>query len=49
MGLTNTPGRMLRKMDYRLLPTTAILYLLCYIDRSNIGRWSLLPENMAPL
>ncbi|KAI8719984.1 MFS domain-containing protein [Fusarium sp. LHS14.1] len=28
---------LVRKMDYRLLPVTAIIYLLCYLDRSNIG------------
>ncbi|KAI1262742.1 major facilitator superfamily domain-containing protein [Xylariaceae sp. FL1019] len=29
--------RMVRKMDIRLMPTTALIYLLCYLDRSNIG------------
>lgn len=29
--------RIVRKIDYRLLPITALIYLLCYIDRSNIG------------
>lgn len=27
----------LRKIDFRLLPVLTILYLLCYIDRGNIG------------
>lgn len=30
--------RIVRKIDYRLLPITALIYLLCYIDRSNIGK-----------
>lgn len=30
-------GRLVRKIDVRLLPSTAIIYLLCYLDRSNIG------------
>ncbi|KAH8673212.1 MFS transporter [Ilyonectria robusta] len=29
--------RLVQKIDYRLLPTTALIYLLCYLDRSNIG------------
>ncbi|KAF9894499.1 hypothetical protein FE257_006382 [Aspergillus nanangensis] len=29
--------RIFRKIDCRLLPITAIVYLLCYLDRSNIG------------
>ncbi|EON97548.1 putative mfs transporter protein [Phaeoacremonium minimum UCRPA7] len=33
----NMEKRIVRKIDKRLLPTTAIVYLLCYIDRSNIG------------
>ncbi|RSM06216.1 hypothetical protein CEP52_005851 [Fusarium oligoseptatum] len=28
---------LVRKIDLRLLPITAIIYLLCYLDRSNIG------------
>lgn len=36
-----------RKMDVRLLPTTALVYLLCYIDRSNIGEW-LFPPSRPP-
>ncbi|KAL2204758.1 MFS transporter [Sarocladium strictum] len=29
--------RLLRKLDIRLLPLCAFIYLLCYLDRSNIG------------
>ncbi|KAH0828242.1 hypothetical protein FOPE_00303 [Fonsecaea pedrosoi] len=29
--------RILRKIDYRLIPLLGVLYLLAYIDRSNIG------------
>ncbi|KAH8891607.1 MFS transporter [Thozetella sp. PMI_491] len=32
----------IRKIDYRLLPTTATIYLLCYLDRSNIGNAKIL-------
>ena len=38
-----TRHRIVRKIDYRLLPTTAFIYLLCYIDRSNIGLQPYLP------
>lgn len=29
--------RVTRKIDFRLLPVLTTLYLLCYIDRGNIG------------
>lgn len=29
--------KILRKVDYRLLPVLALLYLLSYLDRGNIG------------
>ncbi|KAI0968662.1 hypothetical protein F4678DRAFT_442439 [Xylaria arbuscula] len=29
--------RLVRKLDARLMPFTALIYLLCYLDRSNIG------------
>ncbi|RFU28322.1 hypothetical protein B7463_g7990, partial [Scytalidium lignicola] len=29
--------RILRKIDYRLIPLLSILYLIAYVDRSNIG------------
>lgn len=28
---------LLRKQDLRIIPLTAAIYLLCYLDRSNIG------------
>lgn len=31
-------NRIVRKIDIRLMPTTALIYLLCYLDRSNIGK-----------
>lgn len=34
--------RMVRKIDIRLLPITALVYLLCYLDRSNIGNAKIL-------
>ncbi|CAH0051507.1 unnamed protein product [Clonostachys solani] len=39
-GLMLTLGcfhRLVSKVDRRLLPVTALIYLLCYLDRSNIG------------
>lgn len=27
------------KQDLRIVPLSAAIYLLCYLDRSNIGRW----------
>jgi hypothetical protein len=29
--------RMRLKLDLRIVPTVCILFLLCYIDRTNIG------------
>ena len=29
--------RILRKIDYRLVPVLSILYLVAFVDRSNIG------------
>lgn len=29
--------RILRKVDFRLVPVLALLYLLAFLDRSNIG------------
>ncbi|KAH8173254.1 major facilitator superfamily protein [Sarocladium implicatum] len=29
--------RMVRKIDYVFIPITALIYLLCYLDRTNIG------------
>lgn len=33
-----------RKMDLYLIPTVALLYLFCFIDRANIGELHLLPD-----
>lgn len=35
---TDRLHRLVRKIDLRLLPFTALIYLLCYLDRSNIGK-----------
>lgn len=35
----NTLLRIVRKIDARIMPTTALIYLLCYLDRGNIGTW----------
>ena len=29
--------RLVRKIDVRFIPVTIVIYLLCYLDRSNIG------------
>ncbi|KAG5761751.1 hypothetical protein H9Q72_010145 [Fusarium xylarioides] len=29
--------RLVRKIDIRIMPFTALIYLFCYLDRSNIG------------
>ncbi|EPE09366.1 mfs transporter [Ophiostoma piceae UAMH 11346] len=34
--------RIVRKIDCRLIPITALIYLLCFIDRSNIGNAKIL-------
>ncbi|KAH0427677.1 major facilitator superfamily transporter [Colletotrichum camelliae] len=34
--------RIVRKIDIRLMPFTALIYLLCYLDRSNIGNAKIL-------
>ncbi|KAH8662436.1 major facilitator superfamily domain-containing protein [Xylariales sp. PMI_506] len=34
--------RIVRKIDMRLMPLTALIYLLCYLDRSNIGNAKIL-------
>ena len=30
-------ARLLWKIDLHIIPTVAIIYLFCFIDRSNIG------------
>ena len=30
--------RIRRRMDFRIVPTVFVLYLLCFIDRANIGQ-----------
>ncbi|KAI0817097.1 major facilitator superfamily domain-containing protein [Xylaria sp. FL0064] len=34
--------KLVRKIDARLMPFTALIYLLCYLDRSNIGNAKIL-------
>ncbi|QRV93519.1 major facilitator superfamily transporter [Ceratobasidium sp. AG-Ba] len=36
--------RLVRKLDKHILPAAACIYLLCYLDRSNIGNAKLLNE-----
>jgi hypothetical protein len=36
----STVHRLVRKMDRKLLPLLAVIYLLCYLDRGNIGEFS---------
>lgn len=35
--LTILCDRLVRKIDIRFIPVTIVIYLLCYLDRSNIG------------
>jgi hypothetical protein len=37
--------RVLRKVDYRLVPILAVLYLLCFLDR---GQSNSFPTNSGP-
>ncbi|CCO37818.1 putative transporter C1002,16c [Rhizoctonia solani AG-1 IB] len=37
-----TDRRLLNKLDCRIVPSVAFVYLLCYLDRSNIGNAKLL-------
>ncbi|GFF58725.1 uncharacterized transporter C1002.16c [Aspergillus udagawae] len=37
---------LLRKQDIRIIPLAAFIYLLCYLDRSNIGNAKTLNANM---
>lgn len=36
------------KIDLYIVPTVALLYLFCFIDRANIGRPSSLAASMGP-
>lgn len=36
--------RLVRKIDFYIIPTVAMLYLFCFIDRANIGRILCPPE-----
>ncbi|GES60470.1 MFS transporter [Aspergillus terreus] len=38
-------ARIYRKIDRRILPFVAVIYLLCYLDRSNIGNAKVLNED----
>ncbi|KAG8795658.1 hypothetical protein FRC12_011630 [Ceratobasidium sp. 428] len=38
--------RLLWKLDKRIVPAAAMIYLLCYLDRSNIGNAKLLNEDV---
>lgn len=40
--LTVPLSRLVRRIDQRMLLPTAIIYLLCYLDRSNVGTQRLL-------
>jgi len=38
-------AKLLRKVDYRLLPVLSFLYLLAFLDRSNLGQCVLVISN----
>lgn len=31
--------RIRRKLDFRIVPLVTLLYLLCFLDRANVGMW----------
>jgi hypothetical protein len=35
-----------RKLDFRLVPIVTVLYLLCFLDRANIGKRNILLSRM---
>jgi hypothetical protein len=35
---THEEKKLVRKQDLRIMPLSAAIFLLCYLDRSNIGR-----------
>jgi hypothetical protein len=37
--------RLIRKLDLILSPMMVTIFLVAYLDRSNIGRWSILNTN----
>lgn len=42
-GLTNTAlqdKHVLRKIDAWIMPWFCLMYLLCFLDRTNIGQWA---------
>jgi hypothetical protein len=39
---TSENKALVKKFDQRILPLSAFIYLLCYLDRSNIGKHSTL-------
>lgn len=40
--------RLRRKIDFYILPTVALLYLFCFIDRANIGENTLIETKLTP-
>ena len=32
--------RIRRKLDFRIVPLVTVLYLLCFLDRANVGMWA---------
>ena len=37
--LPNTERKVIRKMDFRIVPLVTALYVLSFLDRSNIGKY----------
>ena len=40
--------RLRRKMDWYIVPTVALLYLFCFIDRANIGTYEIMVCSTIP-
>lgn len=38
--LVNTDSRLIRRIDARIVPASMLIYLLCFLDRSNIASHS---------
>ena len=47
-ALPDTERKVIRKMDFRIVPLVTALYVLAFLDRSNIGKY-VFPEPIFPL
>lgn len=40
--------RLLRKLDFKLMPSLWLLFLVSFVDRGNIGEWNVSMPNGSP-